>query len=120
MSERLRRERLAYGAGAETLCTLALRLQGYRILARRFRAPVGEIDIVARRGALLSFVEVKARRDFDRAAEALGPRQRRRIHRAALQFLKRRPDLAGCAIRFDVMLVAPWRWPRHVADAWRE
>jgi putative endonuclease len=114
----LRRRAWRHGRTSEAICRLLLRLKGYRILARGYRAPVGEIDIIARRGGLLLLVEVKARaRDKD-AAEALQPRQQRRIARAAEHFLQRQPALAGLAQRFDVMLVSPWRLPRHVAGAW--
>lgn len=108
------------GKSAELLCLWQLRLKGYRILARRYKTPVGEVDLIARRGAVLAAIEVKARGDFDRAGESIMPRQRRRIARALTHFLAGRPDLAPLAARFDVMLVAPRRWPRHLVDAWRE
>jgi putative endonuclease len=108
------------GKTAERLCLWHLRLKGYRILARRYKTPVGEVDLIARRGRVLAAIEVKARPDFDRANEAVTPRQRRRIARALAYFLGGRPDLASLAARFDVMLVAPRRWPRHVVDAWQE
>ncbi len=108
-----------FGHVAEMLCAWHLRLRGYRILARGFRVPVGEIDIVARRGRTLAMIEVKARDTFATAAEALGPRQQRRIARAAAAFLKARPGCAGLDVRFDMMLVLPWRLPVHLTDAWR-
>ncbi len=116
-----RERQLAWRRGrrGEALALFALRLAGYRILARDHRAAPGEIDIVARRGRVLIFVEVKTRADFDRAAEALLARQRRRIARAAEGYLAARPELQVCHCRFDVMLIAPWRWPRHIRDAWR-
>jgi len=117
-TERRRRARRR-GRWAEALARLALRLAGYRILALDRRSHVGEIDIIARRGRRLAFVEVKARASLEVAAEAILQRQRRRIARAAAGFLAARPDLAGLEVRFDVVLVAPWRWPRHVVDAWR-
>ncbi len=92
---------------------------GYRILARNYRAPVGEIDIVARRGRTMAMVEVKARASQTAGAEALAPRQQRRIARAAEYFVAARPELAACELRFDLMLVQPWRPPVHVRDAWR-
>jgi putative endonuclease len=115
------KRRRAYRAGllGEAACVWWLRLRGYRILARRYRAPVGEIDIVARRGRLLAMVEVKTRAAFAEALEAVGPRQRQRVERAAEAFLARHPDLADAEVRFDVMLVVPWRPPRHIMDAWR-
>ena len=81
--------------------------------------PVGEIDIVARRGRTLAVIEVKARDTFATAVDALGPRQQRRIVRAAAAFLKARPGCAGLDVRFDMMLVLPWRLPVHITDAWR-
>ena len=99
---------------------MLLRLKGFRILARRFRTPVGEIDIVARRGRVVAFVEVKARADLVTAGESVGARQRRRIARAADVFLQKRPELRQLDLRFDVVLLAPWRLPVHISDAWRE
>jgi putative endonuclease len=114
------RTRDARGRHAERLCVWQLRLTGWRILARRFRSPVGEIDIVARRGRTVAFIEVKARAAAATAAESLSTRQRQRISRAAAHFLKTRPEHAEAELRFDVMLVAPWRLPLRLADAWRE
>jgi putative endonuclease len=95
-------------------------LKGYRVLARRYKSPAGEIDLIVRRGDTLAAIEVKARADFDIATEAVTRRQQQRIMRAIAHFLGGRPDLATLAARFDVMLVAPRRWPRHLVDAWRE
>ncbi len=108
------------GARAERIAALALRLRGFAILARGHRCATGEIDIVARRGRLLVFVEVKARGDAEAAAHALRARQRGRIARAAAGFLAARPELAGLEIRFDAMVFGAWPWPRHVPDAWRD
>ncbi len=108
-----------YGRLAETLCVWRLRLAGYRILGRDLRTRVGELDIVVSKGRLVAFVEVKARRNLNDAAEALGLRQRRRIERAAGAFLAERPDLGGLDMRFDVMLVGRRRFPVHLKDAWR-
>ena len=117
---RHRRQR-ARGRGrlAELLCRWHLRLRGWRIVAADWRCPSGEIDILARRGGVLAIIEVKTRGDLAAAAGALLPRQRRRIARAASAFLLARPDLAELALRFDVMLVARLRPPRHLRDAWR-
>ena len=116
----LRRQRAQRrGRTAEWLCLWHLRLRGWRIVARGWRCPSGEIDILARRGKVLAVVEVKLRGEVGAAASALAPRQRRRIARAAEAFLLSRPDLAGLDLRFDVMLVAPLRMPRHWAGAWR-
>ena len=107
------------GRFAEWLCLWHLRLHGWRILARGWRCPSGEIDILARRGRVLAIIEVKSRNQLDAAASALSPRQRRRITRAAEAFLLSRPDLAPLDLRFDLMLVAPLRVPRHWPGAWR-
>jgi putative endonuclease len=115
-----RQAALRRGRRAERRAAWRLRLKGFRILARNLRTPVGEIDLVARRFNLVVFVEVKARDGEAAAAESLGPRQRARIGRAAAYFLSRRPDLAACRVRFDAMLCAPGRLPRHVIDAWRD
>ena len=104
---------------AELLCLWHLRLRGWRVLARRFRVPSGEVDLIARRGRVLAAIEVKARPNIAAAAESISPRQRRRIARALAHFLATRPDLARLDVRFDVMLVTPRRLPRHLVDAWR-
>ncbi len=116
-SSRQRAER--HGRRAEFAAALLLRLKGYAILARRHRTPLGEIDLVARRGRTIAFIEVKARRDADDALQAVTYAARQRIARAAGLFVSRRPDLADCAWRYDIVAVAGWRL-RHLPDAWRE
>jgi putative endonuclease len=113
-----KRQAWRFGRLAESVCAGWLRLKGYRIVARGFRVPVGEIDIIARRGRTLAFVEVKARGD-DGAPEVLTPRQRRRITRAAEAFLKARPGYRGLDLRFDLIVVGRRRPPRHLVGAWR-
>jgi putative endonuclease len=109
----------ARGRWAEVAAQLVLTLKGYRILATRVRTAQGEVDIVARRGNVVVFVEVKARATFTAAVEAITPRQRQRIAAAATAFMARRPGLQNCGVRFDVVLLAPRQWPRHIIDAWR-
>jgi putative endonuclease len=94
-----------------------LMAKGYRILAKRFRTPHGEIDIVAKRRSLLAFVEVKARATLDDAAFAVTPRQQGRIINAAQIWLMAHPEHADFELRFDAMLIAPRRLPRHVLAA---
>ncbi|HYB08896.1 MAG TPA: YraN family protein [Alphaproteobacteria bacterium] len=118
MSVERRRRAYRRGRWAEALCRLVLSLKGYRIVAADYRAKVGEIDIVARKGRTLAIVEVKARETHANAAAALLPRQRRRIARASAAFLAHHPSLAALIVRFDVMLVRPWQLPRHVKNAW--
>ncbi len=91
--------------------------KGYRIVARRWKTPSGEIDIVARRRRALVFVEVKARAHADDAAEAVTERGKRRIVAAAELWLAHNPDDAQREIRFDVMLVTPGKMPQHITNA---
>ena len=106
-----------FGISAESRAAALLIAKGYRILARRYRSRAGEIDIVARRRGLLVFVEVKARERLDDAAEAVIVRQQRRIIAAAEVWLANHPDIGDTDIRFDVVLVAPKRLPRHIEAA---
>jgi putative endonuclease len=112
-----RRAAFRRGLSAESRAALLLFVKGYRILARRWQSPVGEIDIVARRRGILVFVEVKARARLDDAAEAVSECQRRRIAAAAQALLAGHPEHASAGIRFDAVLVTPRRWPRHIAAA---
>lgn len=114
-----RRAALAFGNLGENLGVLVLMLKGYRIITRRYQSPVGEIDIIARRGGSLVFIEVKARESMDVAAMSISANQQKRIVRAAQAFVQGRNDLSGLDMRFDALLVAPYQWPRHIVDAWR-
>ncbi len=105
------------GLSAESRAAAFLIAKGYRIVARRWRSPVGEIDIVARRRGTLVFVEVKARERLDDAAEAVIGRQQRRIIAAAEAWLASHPDDVNSDKRFDVVLVAPKSMPRHIMAA---
>ena len=119
MNTARRRARERLGRSAERIAVWWLRLRGYRILRRRFRTAAGEIDIIARRGGVIVAVEVKARPDAFAGTEAVGPRQQRRIARAAEQFRAKQPGAPTLGLRFDIVVVSPWRLPVHVADAWR-
>ncbi len=105
------------GISAESRAAAFLIAKGFRILARRWKSPLGEIDIVARRRSLLVFVEVKARNSLDEAAESLNPRQQRRIAAAAEIWLAAHPDDSARDMRFDAILVAPGKMPRHIPAA---
>lgn len=107
------------GHRAERHAALLLRLKGFRLLARRYRSPVGEIDIVARWARLLVAVEVKARGNLETAAYAIDKRQQKRIARATEHFLAANPFYSDHQIRFDAILVAPRKLPQHTPDAWR-
>ena len=105
------------GISAERRAAAFLIAKGFRILARRWRSPLGEIDIVARRRHLLVFAEVKARASLDEAAEAVSDQQRRRIAAAGEIWLAANPDETIRDIRFDAILVAPGKIPRHIPAA---
>lgn len=105
------------GHRGEWWAALFLQLQLYRIRDRRYKAPVGEIDLVAERWGTIVFVEVKARGRAGDEAEALHAVNQRRIVQAAQYWLARHPREADRRFRFDVIFLAPWRWPRHVINA---
>jgi putative endonuclease len=105
------------GLSAESRAAMVLIAKGYRIVARRWKTPVGEIDIVARRRRDLVFVEVKARGNLDDAAEAVTERTKHRIIAAAEFWLAGHPDDVSGFIRFDAIMVAPGKIPRHVVNA---
>src|SRR5947209_15072234 len=105
------------GISAESRAAAYLIAKGFRILARRWRSPVGEIDIIARRRRLLIFVEVKARDQLDDAAWSVTDRQRLRIAAAAEAWHARYADDRIRDIRFDAVLIAPRRLPRHIPSA---
>jgi putative endonuclease len=105
------------GLSAESRAAFFLIAKAYRILARRWKTPFGEIDIVARRRNDLVFVEIKARENLDEAAYAITQRSKQRIIAAAELWLAHRPNDAQCAIRFDVILIVPGSLPRHIVNA---
>jgi putative endonuclease len=114
-----RRRQIAFRAGTagETWAATLLMLKGFRILARRWKCPVGEIDLIARRRRLLIFVEVKARGQLQDAEWSITPRQRHRIVAAAEAWLALNPDERIRDMRFDAILVAPRHLPRHIPAA---
>ena len=118
MSTETRQKAHRLGHSAEWRAVWRLRLAGFSILARRYKTRLGEIDIVAKRGGLLAFVEVKARGDFDSATFALRSGQFGRVARAANLFLASHPRYAVCSVRFDAVLVSGL-WARHLPDVWR-
>lgn len=105
------------GISAESRAAAYLIAKGYRILARRFRTPHGEIDLVAKKRNLVAFIEVKARASLDEAAYAVTPRQQGRIVNAAQGWLMAHPEHAEFELRFDAILIAPRRLPRHLLAA---
>ncbi|MBX3583023.1 MAG: YraN family protein [Rhizobiaceae bacterium] len=114
----LRKRRKAYrrGHSSEWLAAVALMAKGFRIVARRYRTKLGEIDLIARRGDLVLIVEVKARKTLMEAMDALRSESERRIEGAADLWLSRQRDHAKLSLRFDMVAVLPWRWPVHVEN----
>jgi putative endonuclease len=108
---------LKRGATGEWLAAMALRLKGWRIVERNFRCPMGEIDVIARKGDLIAFVEVKARASQSEALDAVTAKARRRIANAAQYWIGRQRDAERLSWRFDIVAVTPRRWPTHHADA---
>lgn len=104
------------GKRAEWIAALYLRLKGYDILERRFKTPVGEIDLLVRKGNTLVAVEVKARNTLEKAAMALTSFQKKRIERALLFYIS--GQTSWLDLRFDVILISSWRWPYHIRGAW--
>ena len=115
MDERQKAE--LWGRRAEGLALFALRLKGYRLLERRCRTPVGEIDLVMRRGRVVVAVEVKARKTT--SEHPVTDKQWRRISEALENVIARHPRLANLDRRYDLMVVTEDKWPQHTADAWR-
>jgi len=109
-----------FGHWAETAASWLLRFKGYRIIARRARAPQGEIDLIAARGRVIAFVEVKARPSHDEALEAVTPRQAERIVAAAHAWLAGNGNGTERDCRFDIITVSPYLWPKHLANAFGE
>lgn len=105
------------GRRAEYFAALALLLKGYRIVSLRYKTAVGEIDLVARKGDLVAFVEVKARRDLASGVDAVSYPAQRRIAAAGELFISRQKDAARLSWRHDIVVVSPWRWPKHLEDA---
>jgi putative endonuclease len=108
-------ERRGHLAEFAALCFL--RCKGYRLLARRYKSPVGEIDLIMRRGDVTAFIEVKQRIDLDASVLAVSNWQARRISAAARSWMGRDPIAASQACRFDIVAVSPYLLPRHIENA---
>jgi len=104
------------GQWGEKVAAFYLRLKGYEILENRFKTPLGEIDLLARKGKTLIAIEVKSRSSREEALMALTPFQQRRIEKALLFYVRRHPFPLD--LRFDVILICPWKWPYHIQGAW--
>ena len=106
------------GHRAEIFAAWWLRFKGFSIKESRFKTPVGEVDIIARRGNLVLFVEVKARADHRTALDSVGYRSRQRIEKAARLWLSQQSDFSRLSWRFDVIAIAPRKLPHHFQNVW--
>ena len=106
------------GKWAEYLAAAMLIFKGYRILTLRYKAIHGEIDIIARRGRTIVFIEVKARKSLTAGKESVTVKQRERISNAATQFMKQRPRLSNLTSRYDIVVIIPKSLPKHIKSAW--
>lgn len=117
MTQNRRQQAERKGRRAEWMAAMALRLKGYRIVAKRFKTSVGEVDLIARKGDLVLLVEVKARADLMACHNAISATAARRIEAAGDQWLARQPDAHRLSVRRDLVAIIPRRWPAHVANA---
>lgn len=116
MDNACRRRAWEKGLFAEALAGLFLRIKGYRILAKRYKSSLGEIDLIIQKSSVIAFVEVKYRRSWDAALEAVQSKQQARIKRSAQIFLSKKPE-KNYQARFDVFLVKPFAFPVHMKNA---
>ena len=107
------------GRRSEAWAAAWLMAKGYRILGFRLKTPQAEIDLLAKKGDVLAVVEVKSRATIETALDSVSFDQRERLRRAGTTLAARRPALAGCAVRLDLLALAPGRLPRHIPDAWK-
>ena len=114
-----RQQAEAKGRRAELIAAIWLMLKGYRILARRAKTKLGEIDLIARKGKILAFIEVKARSGFNESLGALSPQSAGRIARAAALWTSSRPWARSLFMRFDIVAIVPGQAPRHYANAFQ-
>ncbi len=105
------------GLMAELKARSFLRSKGFRILTKRFKTPLGEIDFIAKDGKTLVFVEVKLRKTKEAAAEAIDKKNKKRVRNAAELYLQQHPEYNDFEMRFDALILAPGAWPEHIPDA---
>jgi putative endonuclease len=108
-----------HGHLAEAAALVLLLAKGFRPLARRYKTPLGEIDLVVKRGRTIAFVEVKARPTREEALQSVGRLSESRIVGASDLWLAKHEAAAGHDFRYDMVLVTPWRLPEHLPDAFR-
>lgn len=113
-----KRKAYHFGLWGEVAAILMLYLKGYHIIGRRMRNYAGEIDLIAKRGNTLAFIEVKTRKILDNPGDVLTYHQQQRITRAASLFVAKHRRYADANLRFDLVLVRPFRLPEHIENAW--
>nr|WP_070961389.1 YraN family protein [Hyphomonas sp. Mor2] len=119
MASRKRRQAERRGRWAEIYAAIWLQVRGYRILARRVKLPVGEVDLIAQRGSVLAFIEVKQRASLLQAQTAVPTSAWIRISRAAEIWANRDARRAELDWRYDLVAITPWALPKHYKDFWR-
>lgn len=112
-----RRRAFRRGILSEYVAAFYLILHGHRIVALRYRTKAGEIDLIARKGDLVCFIEVKARMSTQASVFAVGGDTQRRIRNASMAWLSRQPDAGRLSLSYDIIAVRPWRLPVHFRDA---
>ncbi len=105
------------GHYAEYAAAAYLLAKGHRILARRFKTRIGEIDLIVKRGRRVVFVEVKHRATIEDCQAAVTPLTRRRVHGAADLWLARHGPFQNFDLGFDLIFIVPRHWPVHLVDA---
>jgi putative endonuclease len=112
-----RQQRYRRGLSAEVIAAGYLMLRGHLILARRYKTPLGEIDLICLKRGRVAFIEVKSRNTRDACEASITPRLRQRVRRAADLWLARHPRYQQHQLGFDVVFVTPWRVPVYIANA---
>lgn len=112
-----RRSSFFKGMTAEYIAALWLILHGYRLVHRRFQTKSGEIDLIARRGALTIFVEVKARKEIQMGIDSVTYETQNRIKAASDIWLSKQQNAQLLSQRYDIIVVVPWKLPQHFIDA---
>lgn len=106
------------GIRAEIIAGLYLTLTGWRVLAWRWKCPLGEIDLVAKNGKVITFIEVKARQNEQSALDSITAHQWSRISNAADIFMSQQRQYADCSWRFDAIIIVPRQWPKRFKNMW--
>lgn len=114
---KIRRQANRRGRFAELIAAAYMLVHGYRILALRYKTKLGEVDLIARRGKVIAFVEVKSRKNVQLALDAITVESQRRIRNAGDLWMGHRKDAAELSARFDVIAVCPWKFPIHLVNA---